>query len=85
MLFLALLLFDDHDDLISRLGRLFVYMHHGCGNVDGMGGIRLVDDYDVGGYIFQMITCYSLPENSSNSLSYCFSVLFSLSFDLRFL
>ena len=54
---------DDHYYLIRLLVLLYVDVCRGYGNVGGMVGIRRVDDYDVGGYIFQTVLCYFLPKN----------------------
>ena len=64
----------DHYQLVGTLVLIYVYVCRGCGNVSGVVGIDRVDD--IGGYIFQMVICYFLPENSSKTLQYCFSILF---------
>ena len=62
--------FDDHYDFIGSLSLIYVSMRRDFGNVGGMGDIRRVDDYDVSGYIFKIVICYFLPDNSSKDLSY---------------
>ena len=67
---------DDHYDLIGSLSLLYVDVCCDYGNVGGMGGIHRLDDYDIGDYLFQMVICYFLPDNSSKAMSYFFPVFF---------
>ena len=72
----------DHYQLVGTLVLIYVYVCRGRANVSGVVGIHRVDD--IGGYIFQMVICYFLPQNSSKVLSYFISVLFSLCLILGF-
>ena len=59
---------NDHYYFIGSLVLLYIDVCRGCGDVGGMVGIHRVND--VGGYIFQMVICYFIHENSSKVMSY---------------
>ena len=71
-----------HYDLVGPFLHPFIDIHHGCENVDGMGGIHFFDGDFVGCYFFRMILCYFLPKNKSLSFLFFYISSFVV---LRFL